>query len=543
MKLFSKSGKNYLFLVVFLLAVSVVLSACSGGNGDTKEGNAGAKEIRVVLPSEPPTLNAQLATDVVSGAILDNVFEGLTGWKGNEIVMAAAEDVKISDDQKTYTFTLRDAKWSNGDPVTAADFEYAWEYALNPKNNSEYASMLYPIQGAQAYNSGENVELGIQVIDDKTLEVTLENPTPYFLELTAFKTYFPVHKATAEANGQWYTEAGDTYVTNGPYKLAEWKHSASIILEKNNDYWDSANVKVEKVNIAMVENETTAGTMFDSNEIDFLGNPYQVVPLESIERYKGEGSLNVVDSTAVYFYKFNTTGKYTKNANIRKALTLAIDRQGLIDNITKGEQKVALGLVPPAVSGFEADRGYFKDNDIEAAKAALEQGMKELGIANASDIKLGLSINTSEAHAAIAQYIQEGWRKALGIEVTIDNSEWQVYLDKLNTLNYDIGRLGWVGDYNDAYTFLELYDTADNGNNDTGWENKAYKDLLTQSLIETDANKRIDLLKQAEAIIMEELPVAPIYYYTDLYVKKDYVQNMEPNALSHIYFKYVDITK
>ncbi|MBM7609550.1 oligopeptide transport system substrate-binding protein [Lysinibacillus composti] len=539
--------KSNFLLLVMLLALSLVLAACNFGGEEatTTEDGKSAKELNLVIPSEPPSLHPALATDTTSGVILQNVFEGLTTLKDGEVVEAAAEDIKISDDQLTYTFTLRDAKWSNGDLVTAEDFAYAWKWALNPANASEYASILYPIKGAESYNVGEGTEegLGIKVIDEKTLEVTLENPTPYFLELTAFKTYYPVHKATAEGNDKWYTDAGETYVTNGPFTLADWQHAGSITLEKSENYWDKENVALDKVNIAMVENETTAGTMFDAGEIDFLGAPFQNVSLDAIDRYKKDGTLNVEDLASIYTYKLNTTGEFTSNANIRKALTLAIDRQGLIDNVAKGEQTPALGMVPKAVKGFEEQAGYFKDNDIEEAKKALEQGMKELGISDPSQISIGLSINTSEAHAAIAQYVQESWHKNLGIEVTIDNSEWQVYLEKLNMLDYDAARMGWGADYNDAYTFLEQYDSAKNGNNDTGWENAEFTKLLKQSQVETDPEKRIDILKQAEAIIMSEYPVIPVYYYTNLYVSKDYVENIAPDKLGNIYLKYVNVNK
>ncbi|MFJ8237781.1 peptide ABC transporter substrate-binding protein [Ureibacillus sp. NPDC094379] len=538
--------KNSFLLLAMLLALSLVLAACNfGGEEATTEDGKSAKELNLVIPSEPPSLHPALATDTTSGVVLQNVFEGLTTLKDGEVVEAAAEDIKISDDQLTYTFTLRDAKWSNGDSVTAEDFAYAWKWALNPANASEYASILYPIKGAESYNLGEGTEdeLGIKVVDEKTLEVTLENPTPYFLELTAFKTYYPVHKATAEGNDKWYTDAGETYVTNGPFTLADWQHAGSITLEKSENYWDKENVALDKVNISMVENETTAGTMFDAGEIDFLGAPFQNVSLDAIDRYKKDGTLNVEDLASIYTYKLNTTGEFTSNANIRKALTLAIDRQGLIDNVAKGEQTPALGMVPKAVKGFEEQTGYFKDNDIEEAKKALEQGMKELGISDPSQISIGLSINTSEAHAAIAQFVQESWHKNLGIEVTIDNSEWQVYLEKLNMLDYDAARMGWGADYNDAYTFLEQYDSAKNGNNDTGWENAEFTKLLKQSQVETDPEKRIEILKQAEAIIMSENPVIPVYYYTNLYVSKDYVENIAPDKLGNIYLKYVDVNK
>ncbi|WP_036200660.1 peptide ABC transporter substrate-binding protein [Ureibacillus sinduriensis] len=544
--------------MLMLLALTLVLAACNFGAEEEKpasedgkkEGTeetteGGPKELNLVVASEPPSMHPQLATDSTSNAVLKNVFEGLTTVKDGEVIEAAAEKVDVSEDGLVYTFTLRDAKWSNGDTVTAEDFAYAWTFALTPENASEYASILYPIKGAQAFNLGEGSaeDLGIEVVDEKTLKVTLENPTPYFLELTAFKTYYPIHKATAEANDTWFAEAGDQYISNGPFTLSEWQHGGSMTLEKNANYWDADNVALDTVNISMVESETTAATMFDKGEIDFLGAPYQSVALDVIDRYKEEGILNISDYASIYVYKFNTTDEIMSNVNIRKALTLAIDRQGLIDNITKGEQTPATGMVPAAVKGFEEDRGYMKDNDIEEAKKALELGLQELGLSDASELDIKLSFNTSEAHAAIAQFIQEGWRTNLGIEVTLDNSEWQVYLDKLSNLDYQIARLGWIGDYNDAYTFLEMYNSADNGNNDTGWENAEYTALLEQSNKEQDPAKRLELLKQAEAIIMSEYPVAPIYYYTNLSVKKDYVENMELDALGNIYLKYVDIKK
>ncbi|MGE7909099.1 peptide ABC transporter substrate-binding protein [Lysinibacillus xylanilyticus] len=548
-------NKNKKFLLLTVLAVfSLVLAACGfGGDSsekskdDNKESGSTAsssKELNVVVTSEPPSLHPALATDTTSGAILQNVFEGLMVLDQDGKPSAGmAEKWEVSDDQLTYTFKLRDAKWTNGDPVVAGDFEYAWKWALNAENLSEYASLLYPIKGAEAYHTGKGSadDVAIKAEDDKTLVVTLEQPTAYFLELVAFKTYAPLNQKVVEANKEWYTDAGENFVTNGPFTLDTWKHSDSIVLKKNPEYWDAANVALGTVNIGMVENEATAATMFKKGEIDYLGSPYQTVSLDEIDGFKADGSLKIDDYAGVYWYKFNTTDKITGNANIRKALTLAINRQGLIDNVTKGEQKPALGMVPIAISGFEKDRGYYKDNDIEGAKAALEAGMKELGIKDPKDIKLNLSYNTSEGHASIAQYVQEGWSKNLGITVGLDNSEWQVYLEKLNQLDYQIGRMGWIGDYNDAYTFLEMFDTAANGNNDTGWENAEYKKLLKESIVEADPAKRLDLLKQAEGIAVSEFPVAPIYYYTNLSVANKKVKNMSPDILGNIKLKYVDV--
>ena len=552
-------NKNKKFLLLTVLAVfSLVLAACGfGGDSSEKSKDDGKDsgssetassggELNVVVASEPPSLHPALATDTTSGVILTNTFEGLTTLDADaRPVAAAAESWEVSEDLKTYTFKLRDAKWSNGDPVVAGDFEYAWKWALNPDNLSEYASILYSIKGATAYNNGEGSadDVGVKAEDDKTLVVTLENPTPYFLELTAFKTYAPLNQKVVEGNDEWYTDAGENFVTNGPFTLGEWRHNDTIVLKKNPEYWDADKVALDTVNIGMVESEATAVTMFKGGEIDYLGAPFQSVALDAIDGFKADKSLNINDQASVYWYKLNTKDKITGNANIRKALALAVDRQALIDNVTKGEQKPALGMVPTAVHGFEEDRGYYKDNDIEGAKAALEAGMKELGITNPADVKINLSYNTSEAHAAIAQFVQENWTKNLGITVGLDNSEWQVYLEKLNQLDYQVGRMGWVGDYNDAYTFLEMYDTAANGNNDTGWENAEYKKLLDQSNTEADPAKRLELLKQAEAIAVSEFPVVPIYYYTNLSVVQDYVKDMKADILGNISLKEVKVEK
>ncbi|WP_274308232.1 peptide ABC transporter substrate-binding protein [Solibacillus daqui] len=537
--------KKKVALTATALSLSAILAAC-GAEEEKKSTTSSTgdeeKELNLLITSEPPSLHPQLATDTTSGAILENTFEGLTTLKDGVPELAAAEDYVVSEDLLTYTFTIRDAQWSNGEKVTAEDFAYAWLWALNPENASEYSTILYPIKGAEAYNNGTGTaeEVAVKAIDEKTLEVTLAAPTPYFLELTAFKTFYPIHKATAEANPKWYTEA-DSYVGNGAYTLSTWNHSGDIVLEKSENYWDAENVAIDTVNVAMVESETTQMTMFDAGEIDFLGAPYGTISLDAIDRLKSEDKLNVTDLSGIYWYKFNTKDEVMQNENIRKALTLAIDRESLISNIVKGEKQPALGIVPNSVAGFGDDEGYFQDANIEEAKKYLDAGLKELGLASPADLEVKVSYNTSEAHSSIAQFIQQGWTSNLGISVKLDNAEWQVYLDKLNNADYQIGRLGWSADYNDAYSFLEMYNSATNGNNQTGWSSEEYTNLLKASTTETDAAKRTELLLQAEKIIMDDMPVAPIYYQTNLFIKNDEVENMEPDALGHVNLKFVDV--
>lgn len=538
--------KNVLWLTI-LAALTLVLGACGfGGDSSKEEATTEGKTLNLAIASEPPSLNPQLSTDTQSGSILNGLFEGLTRVDSEgKVENAMAKDIKVSDDKLTYTFTLRDAKWSNGDTVVAGDFEYAWKWALDPANQSQYSSILYPIAGAEAFNNGEGKveEVGVEATDDKTLVVTLTNPTPYFTELTAFYTYMPVNEKEATKNDKWAAEAGEGYVSNGPYTFSEWKHNSAITLEKSANYWDKENVDVDTIKISMVESAATANRMFKNGDIDFLGAPFQSVPLDAIDGYKADESLNIKNTASIYLYKFNTTDKYMENANIRKALTLAIDRQGLIDNVLKAEQKPANGLVPAAINGWDTQEQFFKDNDIEGAKEALALGMKELGIKDVKDITINLSINTDEAHAAVAQYIQEGWNKNLGLTTKIDNSEWQVFLDKLSAFDYQVARMGWSADYNDANTFLDMYSSAENGNNQTGWSNPKYTEFMKQASAETDAEKRIKLLQSAEAVAMAEFPVAPLYDYSTLFVVKDGVENMVPDILGSIDLKAVKMNK
>lgn len=510
----------------------------------TTVGAQAEQVLNLVTTSEPPTVDPGLATDSSSGAVVKNVFEGLTSIVDNDPAPAAAESWEVSEDGLVYTFKLREnAKWSNGDPVTAGDFEYAWKRVLDPETLAEYANLLYIIEGGEAYNTGEGDADGVAVkaLDDLTLEVTLTAPVAYFPELVAHYTFMPVNQAVVEADPDWAMEAGEGYVTNGAFVLSEWNHSSDYVLTKNDQYWDAENVSLETVNVQMVESEATANAMFQAGEIDYLGSPYQTVSLDAIDTYKADGSLNIEDYAAIYWYKINTTDEVLSNANIRKALALAINREALVTNITKGEQEPALGYVPSTIDGFESDRGYFADADFEGAKEYLAKGLEELGLSDPSEVTVGISINTSEAHSAIAQFIQEGWASNLGINVEIDNSEWQVYLDKLSALDYQVGRLGWIADYNDASSFLGMYDSVENGNNDTGWGNEEYSALLKEAELETDLSARTELLKQAEAIMIEDMPVIPIYFYTNLSVKKDNVQNMAPDALGNVVLKNVVI--
>ncbi|WP_349410255.1 peptide ABC transporter substrate-binding protein [Pseudalkalibacillus sp. SCS-8] len=539
-------------LLTLTLVLSMVLAACSGGDDKDKAGDDGksggsgdvAQELNVNINTEPFSLNPGLANDTTSSAVLLQTFEGLTRInQDGEPEPAMAKEIKKSDDLTTYTFTLRDdVKWTNGDPVTAQDFEWAWKWVLDPKTDAQYAYQLFYVKNAEKAKNGDVSvdEVGVKALDEKTLEVTLENPTPYFEELTAFYTYFPVNSKIAKENPDWYQDAGELYTSNGPFKMTTWEHSDKIILEKNEDYWDAGAVKLNKITMIMVNDPNTELNMYKNGELDWAGSPTGNIPLEAIPTLKKEGDLQIKPIAGTYWYKFNTEKEPFNNANIRKAFAYSINRQAIVEQITKGGQVPAMGAVPPTMFP-ENEKGYFKDNDVETAKELLEKGMEELGYDSVEDFpEITLSYNTSEAHAKIAQAIQDMWKNNLGIDVSLENAEWAVYIEKLHAGDYQIGRLGWLGDFNDPINFLELYKEK-GGNNDTRWTNEDYKELLNKSAKETDAEKREELLKQAEQILMDEMPVSPIYFYTNVYVKNDKVKDVVISGLGDVQYKWAHI--
>jgi oligopeptide transport system substrate-binding protein len=549
--------KSVFALVSSVAVLGAALAGCGGGEKtapasqpnntqtQTPAAEPAKKEpqvLRMNLHSEPPTADPGIAEDTTSGAIILATFDGLTRIGDDDKPHEAiAEKIDVSPDLLTYTFHLRDAKWSNGDPVTAHDFEYAWKRALDPKTASNYAYQLYYIKNGEKFNKGEikdASQVGVKALDDKTLEVKLENPTPYFLELTAFRTYFPVNKKVVEANPKWANEAA-THVGNGPFKIESWEHKSKLVLVKNENYWDKDAVKLDRIEFSMVEDENTELSMFENGELDWAGAPMSDLPTDARPALKQSGKMITEPIAGTYWYKFNTEKPPFNNVKIRKAFAYAINRQAIIDNITQADQKPAMGAVPPSMA-LKPD-GYFKDNDVETAKKLLAEGMKELGISKLPPITL--SYNTSEGHKKIAEAIQDQWKKSLGVEVKLENKEWKVYLEDLHQGKFQIGRMGWLGDFNDPINFLELYKDKDGGNNDTRWEHPKFKELLNKSAVEPDPEKRKAILAEAEAILMDEMPIAPIYFYTQSYVKKDYVKGVQLTGLGDVDWKWAYIEK
>lgn len=506
-----------------------------------------AKVLNLSVASEP-VMDPAYVTDSYSMPMLKNILEGLTRpTNAGEIVPAMAESWDISEGGLTYTFYLReDIQWSNGDPVTAADFEYAWKRVLNPETAAPNASKLFMIEGAQAYFMGEGSveDVKVKALDDTSLEVTLNEATPHFIELTARQVaFYPVHQATASADDSWATEAGEHFVSNGPFIFTEWNHNGNYRLMKNPTYWDVENVDVDEVFVRIIEDANTANMNFMSGELDFVGIPFNTIPTESIDAYRQNNELKVTEIGATYMYKMNTTDEVMQNKNIRKALAYAINREELIQNIAKGEQLPAKGAIAPTVSGFEEDRNYFEDADYDTARELLAIGMEELGYTQASELPIVIQTNANDAHMAVAQFIQNEWTRELGLEPTIETAEINVHFDSMTQLNYQIGRIGPTVDYNAAHAFLEPYYAATTGGNRTGWENAEFQAILDQVTSVTDESERYEMYLEAEAILMDEMPFIPIYYYSNPQVVTDRVQGLFVDGMVDVQLKEVTISE
>ncbi|WP_077306374.1 peptide ABC transporter substrate-binding protein [Terribacillus halophilus] len=529
--------KKWLKSLVLLVAVAVFVAGCSGGTSGSGDV---AQEITVNAMSEPPDLDPALATDTTSGWVLDHVFEGLyTKDENGNPVLGAASNADVSEDGKTYTFTIRDdAKWSDGSNVTAGDFEYAWKRTLNPDTGSSFAFYLYYLKGGEAYNKGEGSveDVGVTAEDDKTLVVELEAPLGYFDELLTMWSFYPVKQDVVEENKNWSAEA-DTYVSNGPFKLTKWEHDSEVVIEKSENYWDHDVVNLDKVTYKMVNDATTYYQMFKTDELDLI----QTLPSDVIDQEKDSEEYSEVPYFGTYMYMFNVDKEPFTNAKVRKAFNLAVDRETLTTNVTKAGETPARAFVPEGVETPEGDfreagGAYFEDDAAEAKKL-LEEGMKEEGWTELPEVTL--LYNTSENHKKIAEAVQAMYKENLGVDVKLENQEWKTYLDTTKQGNFQMARMGWIGVLVDPVVILDYY-LGDSPNNRTNWVNEEYDQLMADAKVEQDPEKRYELLHQAEAVLMEELPFNPIYHYTNNYLTAQNFENIVYPVNRYPYLKWAE---
>lgn len=533
-------SKRFLLLIL-ISAFSIVIFTCGCTQTNPKGPVVREQIIRYNNIVEPKTLDPATVTGTAEMTVLTQLFDGLTRYDANqEIKPAIAESWQISADGLTYTFKLRDAKWSNGEPVRAQDFVYSWLRALAPETASEYAYQLYCIKGAEEYNSekGKKEDVAVKALDDKTLQVVLKAPAPQFLYLTAFQTLFPVYGKIVQENANWFTDPAK-YVSNGPFKLVSWEHNQKIVLEKNPDYWDAASVRLNKLEIYAIESLDTGFNMFKTGQIDFQDE----VPVQELASLKDSKELKIAPDASNYFYRFNVTRKPFDDPRVRRALAMAIDRKQLIENVLQAGQKPALAYVPFGLK--DADGKDFRESGGDFFKEDLEEAKKLLAQAGYPGGKgfpgFTLLYNTSENHQKIAEAVQQMWKKSLGIEVSLQNVEWQVFDTMVVSLDFDMAKAAWSPDYLDPMSFIDLFVT-EGGNNDTGWGNKEYDKLVNEANSTADQKARMESMHKAEKILMEEMPIMPIYFYTHpILIKENIKDVIIPPFGTYADFKYARV--
>ena len=513
-----------------VVAVALVAAGCGGGSESKPAADGGQKAASQVLKmawgAEPPSLDPGLATDTTSSNVLLNIMDPLVRL-GDDLqpVPALAESWDV--DGKTVTFHLRaDGRWTNGDPVTAHDFEYSWKRTLDPKLAADYAYQLYGIVGAEEYNNAKPAQaaalrdkVGVKALDDRTLQVTLTSAQPWFVQQAAHHSFLPVHQQTVETHGAKWTEPGNI-VTNGPFELEGWQHDASITLVKNADWRNADKVALDRVEGRIIVDGTTRVQAFEAGEVDLLDGgglpPADMPRLKELPEYEKYPALGT------YYYGFNL--KNIPDENQRRAMAFAIDRQSIIDNVAQADQIPATGMVPKGIPGFEVIEQHFLPTTADLEKA------KEF-MAKAENPKKTITLfyNDSPGHKEIAVAVQAMW-KELGIDTTIKSQEFAQFLEFLGpppNNAVDVYRLGWIADYGDPMNFLELW-TSQSGNNNSNFADPAYDRLIEKARNTPNDQQRYELYRQAEAMLtgpQGALPIAPIYWYTYTNLERESVKD------------------
>ena len=531
-----------LFLSVCVVAGT--LTACGSRESNVESGNRDGI-LHYGNGAEPQGLDPHVVTGVPENHIVRALFEGLAvkNPKTLEPEPGVAERWDISEDGTVYTFHLNpNARWSNGETMTASDYVWSWNRALHPDTGSLYAYMLYPIVNSEAYSKREITdftEVGAKALDDHTLQVTLNAPTPYFLQLMDHYSTFAVHPETLLKHGKMtdrftpWTRVGNI-VSNGPFTLEEWSLNRRIIIKKNEHYWDRDNVALNGVYFYPTENVISEERMFRAEQLHYTA----VVPLDKIPDYRERPDSPYVQAAylGTYYYLVNTDRPPVDNVLVRRALSYALDRDTLTRTVLQETAIPAYSITPPDTLGYNPPRLF----DYDPAKA--RELLAEAGYPNGEGWP-GLEIiyNTQEAHRKIAVAVQQMWKRELNIDVTISNQEWKVYLNSVSQREFQVARRGWIGDYVDANNFLDLFIT-DGGNNNTGYASDEFDDIILNLAPKAKTrDERYGLFYKAETMMMNEMPIIPIYTYTSKHLIHPSVEGIYPNLMDSLNLKYVKL--
>ncbi len=492
--------------------------------------------------AEPETLDPHRSESVIASNILRDLFEGLTLEAADgRIVGGAAERWEVSPDGLTYTFHMRaDGRWSNGDPVTARDFEYGLRRSCDPATLNTYASILYPIRNAEAVISGKlpPSALGVTALDERTLRIELSGPTPYFLGLLTHSTAYAVHRPSVEQHGNQHARAG-RLVSNGAYSLGEWVVQSHIRLDRNPHYWDDARTTINEVWYYPIENEESEINRYRADELDWT----ESVPFRQVKWLKANlpQDLRIAPYLGSYYFGFNNTKPpFKDNLALRLALSLAVDREIITERVMGSGEIAAYGFVPP-VDDYSGQRVEWAGWTQAERDAEARRLYREAGYSEDNPLTVELLYNTDQSHKRVVGALAAMWKKTLGVRTRLLNQEWKVFLaSREQKIITQVFRSGWIGDYNDPYTFAQLMHSK-NGQNDPGYRSAAYDALLDRAASEPDLVRRRALMETAERQLLADMPIIPIYFYVSKRLVKPWVGGYTSNIMDHHHSKDVRI--
>lgn len=552
-----KKSKFLLFLS-FTLVFSAFLAACSGGSGgsnDSSSEDTKQEEVPQVLnlieTAEIPTMDSVKGTDAVAFNVMNNVFEGLMrlGQDNEPVLGVAAEEPTVSEDGTVYTWKLReDAKWSDGSQVTAEDFVFAWRRAVDPEVGSEYGPYMMSgvIKNADKVAAGELPleELGVKAIDETTLEVTLERPVPYYISLMTFPTFYPQKEAFVAEKGDQYASNSDNLLYNGPFTLNEWDGTGTTWkMVKNDNYWDKDTVKLSEINVKVVKETGTAVNAYETNEIDRVA-----LSGEFALQYQNHEDVISELEPVIFWFKFNQDNEALANIDVRKAISMAIDRQGLVDTILANGSVVANYAVPKEFTylngvDFREGNGDLLADDVEKAKEHWEKGLAAIG---KTEVELELLSGDTETSKKMNAYFKDQLEKALpGLTVKLAEVPFKIRLDRDTSQDYDFQLAGWGPDYQDPMTFMDLWVT-DGGHNHMSYSNEEFDKLIedARTTLSSDLEARWEALQKAEKIVMEDAAFAPLYQRGRTALQKPYVKGLVTHPFGADYsYKWAYVEK
>jgi|JI10StandDraft_1071094.scaffolds.fasta_scaffold46012_3 oligopeptide transport system substrate-binding protein len=517
----------------FFLILSVFLCTSCG----REEGHSfGKKETQILwinFTYSPFTADPRKSSDPVTTVTSYILYEGLTSLEPDGTVKPAlAEKIKISHDRKKIIFTLKKSMWSDGSPLTAYHFEAAWKKVLNPNFPVRTASLLYPIKNGERAKKGECPldEVGVEAIDEQTLLVHLERPTPYFLELTAYPTYFPVPYHGDEVP---HPHQKSVLLSNGPFMLTSWRDGDEIVAVKNPYYWNAEEVKLDEIHASIIADEGTALKLFDQGKLDYVGGLISPLPLDAVATLKRGALLRHRPIAGTTLCSFNIKHFPFNNIHIRKAFAYAINRKIITENISQMFDDIASGPVPSILK--ETAQTFFEDYNEEAAKHHFELGLQELGITKEEFPVITYSYFNSELQKNLAITLQSYWNNTLGITVQLEGNEIKSHLNKLHHHQYHFGQMSWIGQYHDQMNFLERFISKDAYCNYGEWENPHYSRLLVDSFY-LENGKRRAILSEAEELLMEEMPIIPLYHFHAVYLKNPNLKGLAVSPMGDVRF-------